>query len=30
MNNMVATKEFNKYNVEKAKEQAVMEVNELK
>ncbi len=27
---MVATKEFNKYNVEKAKEQAVMEVNELK
>ncbi len=30
MNNMVATKEFNKQNVEKTKEQAVMEVNELK
>ncbi len=30
MNNMVATQEFNKQNVEKAKEYAIMEVNELK
>ncbi len=30
MNNMVAIEEFNKQNVKKAKEPAVMEVNELK
>jgi len=30
MNNMVIAEEFNKQNIEKAKEQAIMEVNELK
>jgi hypothetical protein len=30
LNNMVATKEFNKQNADKDKEQAIIEVNELK
>jgi len=30
MKNMVAIKEFNQYNMKKAEEQVVMEVNELK
>jgi len=30
MNNMVIAEEFNKQNIEKAKEQAIMDVNELK
>jgi hypothetical protein len=30
MNNMVTVEEFNRQNIEKAKEQAIMEVNELK
>jgi hypothetical protein len=30
MNNMVIVEEFNRQNIEKAKEQANMEVNELK
>jgi len=30
MNNMVIAEEFNKQNIEKAKEQAIVEVNELK
>jgi hypothetical protein len=30
MNNIIATKEFNRLNVEKVKEQTIMEINELK